>query len=95
MIKINSNTGFQKLQSCLVGQCYPPEFFAFIKNSRLRSIFEKIATETEEDYTLPEGTVVKTAATATARSMGPLHPHRGSSTELYMPSEQAQAAVAV
>jgi N-dimethylarginine dimethylaminohydrolase len=50
MIKINSNTGFQKLQSCLVGQCYPPEFFAFIKNSRLRSIFEKIATETEEDY---------------------------------------------
>jgi len=33
-----------------VGQCYPPDFFAFINDSRLRSIFERIATETEEDY---------------------------------------------
>jgi hypothetical protein len=49
MIEINSHTGFQKLKSCLVGSCYPPEFFSFIKNSKLREIFEKIATETEED----------------------------------------------
>jgi hypothetical protein len=50
MIKINSHTGFQPLLTCLVGQCYPPEFFSFIKNSRIRNIFERIAIETEEDY---------------------------------------------
>lgn len=50
MINPNSYTGFQALKTCLVGQCYPPEFFAFIRDSRLRSIFEKIAIETEEDY---------------------------------------------
>jgi hypothetical protein len=50
MIDPNSNTGFQSLKTCLVGQCYPPEFFSFIQDTRLRSIFERIAIETEEDY---------------------------------------------
>jgi glycine amidinotransferase len=50
MINPNSNSGFQPLRTCLVGQCYPPDFFKFIQNARLRSIFEKIAIETEEDY---------------------------------------------
>jgi hypothetical protein len=50
MINVNSHTGFQELNTCLVGQCYPPEFFSFIKNSKIRKIFERIAIETEEDY---------------------------------------------
>lgn len=50
MIKINSHTGFQKLRICLVGACYPPEFFSFITNARMRDVFERIAIETEEDY---------------------------------------------
>lgn len=50
MIVPNSHSGFQPLKTCLVGQCYPPEFFSFINNSRLRSVFERIAIETEEDY---------------------------------------------
>lgn len=38
------------LRVCVVGRSYPPEFYSFIKNSRLRSLFEKIAVETEEDF---------------------------------------------
>ena len=38
------------LQVCVVGRSYPPEFYSFITNPRLRSLFERIATETEEDF---------------------------------------------
>jgi N-dimethylarginine dimethylaminohydrolase len=38
------------LRVCVVGKSYPPEFYSFIKNPRLRSLFERIATETEEDF---------------------------------------------
>lgn len=38
------------LKVCVVGRSYPPEFYSWIQNSRVRSLFEKIATETEEDY---------------------------------------------
>lgn len=38
------------LKTCIVGKSYPPEFYAWIKNSKTRSIFERIAQETEEDY---------------------------------------------
>ena len=38
------------LQVCVVGKSYPPEFYSFISNPRLRSLFERIATETEEDF---------------------------------------------
>lgn len=37
------------LKTCVVGQSYPPEFYSFIKNSRLRSVFENLAIQTEED----------------------------------------------
>jgi hypothetical protein len=33
-----------------VGKSYPPEFYSFIKNSRVRTVMERIAQETEEDY---------------------------------------------
>jgi N-dimethylarginine dimethylaminohydrolase len=38
------------LKVCVVGKSYPPEFYSFITNTRLRSLFERIANETEEDF---------------------------------------------
>jgi N-dimethylarginine dimethylaminohydrolase len=38
------------LKVCIVGRSYNPEFYHFIKNHRVRSVMERIATETEEDY---------------------------------------------
>ena len=38
------------LRVCAVGRSYPPEFYSFITNSRVRDIMERIAQETEEDY---------------------------------------------
>ena len=38
------------LKTCMVGKSYPPEFYSWIKNPKTRSVFERIAQETEEDY---------------------------------------------
>lgn len=38
------------LKTCVVGQCYPPEYFNYIQNQKVRSVFHRIAEETEEDY---------------------------------------------
>ena len=38
------------LKVCIVGRCYEPKFFDYIKNSKVRNVFYKIAEETEEDY---------------------------------------------
>lgn len=38
------------LEVCAVGRTYPPEFYSFIENPRVRSVMERIAIETEEDY---------------------------------------------
>jgi len=38
------------LEACVVGRSYPPEAYAWITVPHVRSLFEKIATETEEDY---------------------------------------------
>jgi hypothetical protein len=38
------------LKVCVVGRSYPPEFYSWIKVPHVRSLFEKIAIETEEDY---------------------------------------------
>jgi hypothetical protein len=34
----------------VVGRCYPPEFFSWVKIPQVRNLFERIAIETEEDY---------------------------------------------
>jgi N-dimethylarginine dimethylaminohydrolase len=46
---LNVDYHWEKLQTCIVGSCYPPEFFSFIKNSKIRSIMEQISQETNED----------------------------------------------
>lgn len=38
------------LRVCVVGRSYPPEFYSWITVPKVRSLFERIATETEEDY---------------------------------------------
>lgn len=38
------------LRVCVVGRSYPPEFYSFMSNARLRNMFERIAIETEEDF---------------------------------------------
>ena len=38
------------LKVCIVGRSYPPKFYSYISNSRVRNVMERIATETEEDY---------------------------------------------
>ena len=38
------------LKAMAVGSSYPPEFYDYIKNEKVRNVFYKIAEETEEDY---------------------------------------------
>ena len=38
------------LKVCIVGRSYPPEFYSWITIPHVRNLFERIATETEEDY---------------------------------------------
>lgn len=38
------------LKVCVVGRSYPPEFYSWINKPTVRTLFEKIAIETEEDY---------------------------------------------
>jgi len=41
---------WDKLKVCIVGKSYPPEFYNYITNTRVRNVMERIAIETEEDY---------------------------------------------
>lgn len=41
---------WDKLKVCVVGKSYPPEFYSYITNPRVRKVMERIAIETEEDY---------------------------------------------
>lgn len=38
------------LKVCVVGRSYPPEFYSWIEKPAVRSLFERIAIETEEDF---------------------------------------------
>lgn len=46
----NVHQHWDPLKVCAVGRSYPPEFYSFITNSRVRAVMERIAEETEEDY---------------------------------------------
>ena len=41
---------YDQLRVCAVGRAYPPEFYSFIHDPTIRSVMERIAEETEEDY---------------------------------------------
>ena len=38
------------LETCVVGQAYPPEFYTWIEDAKTRKKFEQVAIETEEDF---------------------------------------------
>ena len=44
------NQHWDRLRVCAVGHTYPPEFYSFIENTRVRSVMEKISMETETDF---------------------------------------------
>lgn len=46
----NVHQHWDPLKVCIVGRSYPPEFYSWIKKPHVRSLFERIAIETEEDY---------------------------------------------
>lgn len=41
---------WDKLEACIVGKTYPPEFYSWIKDKKTRNRFEKLSIETEKDY---------------------------------------------
>jgi len=41
---------WDRLESCVVGSTYPPEFYSWISDKKTRNRFEKLSLETEEDY---------------------------------------------
>lgn len=55
----NVHQHWDPLKVCVVGKSYPPEFYDFIENARLRELFKQIATETEEDFQLLIATLEK------------------------------------
>jgi hypothetical protein len=44
------NQPWDPLRVCAVGRSFPPEYYAGIQNVDVRSVLERIAQETEEDY---------------------------------------------
>lgn len=44
------NQPWDPLRVCAVGRSYPPEYYSWIQVPHVRSLFEKIAQETEEDF---------------------------------------------
>jgi len=51
-VKYSVYKHWDKLDTCIVGKTYPPEFYSWIEDSKTRARFEKLAEETEEDYQL-------------------------------------------
>jgi len=47
---LSSHQHWDTLRACAVGISYPPEWYSYITNSKVRNVMERIATETEEDY---------------------------------------------
>lgn len=44
------NQHWDPLKVCIVGRSYPSKFYKFIQDARVRTVMERIADETEEDY---------------------------------------------
>jgi N-dimethylarginine dimethylaminohydrolase len=49
-MKYSVNQHWDPLKVCAVGKSYAPEFYSWITNSKARTVMERIAEETEEDY---------------------------------------------
>lgn len=60
------------LKVCVLGRSYPPEFYSWISVPHVRSLFEKIAVETEEDYQ----NIIKTLEKFGVKVLRPKLPHK-------------------
>ena len=69
------------LKVCVVGRSYPPEFYSWITIPHVRSLFEKIAIETEEDYQ----NIVKTLEKFGVEVLRPELPHETFVNGKYLP----------
>ena len=69
------------LKVCVVGRSYPPEFYSWITIPHVRSLFEKIAIETEEDYQ----NIVKTLEKFGVEVLRPELPHETFVYDKYLP----------
>ena len=46
---LSSHQPWDTLRACAVGISYPPEWYSYITNSKVRTVMERIAVETEEE----------------------------------------------
>jgi hypothetical protein len=49
-MKYSVHQPWDPLKVCVVGRSYSPEFYSFITDNSVKTILEKVAKETEEDY---------------------------------------------
>lgn len=49
MMKVNSWTHWQPLKQIVLGNCFEPEFFEDVKDTKLRDLLQRIVYETRED----------------------------------------------
>lgn len=49
-MRYNYNAPWHPLKWVCLGDTYPPEFYQGVRNSRIRSVLQRIAQETQEDY---------------------------------------------
>ena len=47
---LNVHQHWDPLKICAVGRCYPPEYFNYVQNPKVRGVFHRLAEETEEDF---------------------------------------------
>ena len=69
------------LKVCVVGRSYPPEFYSWIQVPHVRSLFEKIAIETEEDYQ----NIIKKLQEFGVEILRPNLPHNDTGTDRFIP----------
>ena len=48
-MKVNSWTHWQPLKQVVLGNCFEPEFFEDVKDTKLRDSLQRIIHETKED----------------------------------------------
>ena len=48
-MKVNSWTHWQPLKQIVLGNCFEPEFFEDVKDTKLRDSLQRIIHETKED----------------------------------------------
>ena len=51
-MKIWATNGWNKLNSCILGDVYAPEYFDHLANGKVKDVMKRVLQETKEDYPL-------------------------------------------